>query len=229
MRRPIRSGHRGAAGLVAPNTLASYERGIALGCDLIEVDVQPTADGILVLLHDDVIEVAGERVRVDALSLAALREVGQARGVAIPTLDEALDLLRGRAVPLLDLKGVGFERELGEAVRRAGIARAIVCGRPLASLLATHAANPAIATSLTFDERQLDALTAADVAAIPTDAVTVEYRRLSAEVLGWLHAAGLTVIAWTVDDPALMRTLLDLGVDGITTNRPDVLAGVVGG
>lgn len=228
MRRPIRSGHRGAAGLVVANTLESYERGIALGCDLIEVDVQPTADGVLILLHDDVIEVAGERRRVDALSLAALREAGRTRGVAIPTLDEALDLLRGRAVPLLDIKGVGFEQALGEAVRRAGIEQAMVCGRPLASLLAVHAANSTIATSLTFSARQLDALTAADPATIPTDAVTVEYRRLSAELLDGLHAAGLTVLVWTVDDPAHMRAMLDLGVDGVTTNRPDLLASVAG-
>ena len=96
----------------------------------------------------------------------------------------------------------------------------------MASLLATHATNPAIATSLTYDARELAALTAADAPEIPTDAVTVDYRGLTAEALAWLHTAGLTVIVWTVDDPATMRALIALGVDGITTNRPDLLAAV---
>ena len=222
LRRPIRSGHRGAAGLAPANSLAGFRLALDLGCDLLEMDIQPAADGTIVLHHDEMMTVDGLAYPIAALTPAQLRALPGGAGLA--TLEEALALLDGRAAPLLDLKGVGFERRLAAVVRSAGVGRALVCGNPLSSLLATHAANPAIATSLTFDARALAALDAAAIAAIPTDAVTVDHRRLSAGLVARFHDAGLTVIAWTVDQPERMRALLDFGVDGITTNRPDLLA-----
>jgi glycerophosphoryl diester phosphodiesterase len=218
--RPIRSGHRGAAGLVAANTLASYAEAVRLGCDLVEVDVQPTADGVLILHHDREVLVEDVRRPIASLTLGELRAHA---AEDVPTLAEALALLRQRAVPLLDLKGIGFERQLGAEVRRAGVRRAIVCGNPLASLLATNQANPDIATSLTLDGRELAAIDPAAISAVPTHAVTVNYRRLTAALIGLFHDQGLTVIAWTVDEPAVMQDLVANGVDGITTNRPDLL------
>jgi glycerophosphoryl diester phosphodiesterase len=217
--RPIRSGHRGAAGLLPANTLPSYAEAVRLGCDVVEVDVQPTADGTLVLVHDNEILVGGVRRPVASLTLAELRAVNP----QLPTLAEALALVRDRAVPLLDLKGTGFEVQLGLAVRQAGVRRAIVCGRPLESLIATHRANPEVATSLTLDVRDLEAIDAAQIRALSTDAVTVNYRRLTPPLINQFHEAGITVFAWTVDDPASMLALVANGVDGITTNRPDLL------
>ncbi len=217
--RPIRSGHRGAAGLVVANTLRSYAEAVRLGCDLVEVDVQPTSDGTLVLLHDNTITIDGMSRPVAALSLAELQQAAP----DVPTLAQALALLGDQAIPLLDLKGAGFEAQLGAAVQQAGVHRAIVCGQPLSSLLATQRANPAVATSLTLDANALEGIDASTVAAIPTDAVTVNYVRLTAASVGLFHAQGITVIAWTVDDPATMRELVAIGVDGITTNRPDLL------
>ena len=224
--RPIRSGHRGAAGLVEANTLASYERAIALGCDLIEVDVQLTADGALVLFHDDEVVVHGRKQAIAHLTLAELRAIPLVAGGQVPTLAAALDCIGGRAIPLLDLKGVGFERDLAGVVRDAGVERAIVCGRPLASLLAIHDHNAAIATSLTFSARALRELDAAGVVAVPTDAVTVDYRTLTPGLLRRFQEQGISVIAWTVDEPATMRELIRWGIDGITTNRPDLLAAI---
>jgi glycerophosphoryl diester phosphodiesterase len=218
--RPIRSGHRGAAGLAPANTLASYAEAVRLGCDLVEVDVQSTADGELILLHDNDVLVDGLRRSVSALTLAELRQAAP----GAPTLAEALALLGDQAIPLLDLKGVGFEAQLAAAVEQAGLQRAIVCGRPLSSLLATHRRNGAIATSLTFDARELEGLRAAAIAELPTDAVTVNHRRLTAAVVDLFQAQGITVLAWTVDEPSTMQELVRMGVDGITTNRPDLLA-----
>jgi glycerophosphoryl diester phosphodiesterase len=217
--RPIRSGHRGAAGLLPANTLVSYAEAVRLGCDLVEMDVQPTADGTLVLRHDNDVLVDGVRRPVGSMTLAELRGMVP----ATPTLDEALTLLRGRAIPLLDLKGTGFEAQLGAAVREAGLRQAVVCGRPLESIIATNRANPAIATSLTFEGRDLEAFDEAQIRALPTDAVTVNYRPLTAAIIDRFHNEGITVFAWTVDDPSVMRALVANGVDGITTNRPDLL------
>jgi len=135
--RPIRSGHRGAAGLVVANTLRSYAEAVRLGCDLVEVDVQPTSDGTLVLLHDNTITIDGMSRPVAALSLAELQQAAP----DVPTLAQALALLGDQAIPLLDLKGAGFEAQLGAAVQQAGVHRAIVCGQPLSSLLATQRAK----------------------------------------------------------------------------------------
>jgi glycerophosphoryl diester phosphodiesterase len=206
--------------LAPANTLASYAEAIRLGCDLVEVDVQPTADGVLVLLHDNDIVIDSQRRPVAALTLPELRQAAP----NVPTLAEALALLGDRAIPLLDLKGVGFEAQLAAAVEQAGVLRAIVCGRPLSSLLATHDGYAAIATSLTFDTRELEGLHAAAIAELPTEAVTLNHRRLTAGLVDLLHAQGVSVLAWTVDETPRMQELAQIGVDGITTNRPDLLA-----
>ncbi|MCL4540815.1 MAG: glycerophosphodiester phosphodiesterase [Chloroflexi bacterium] len=227
LNRPWCSGHQGAGGLALPNTLDSFEHAVQRGCQLIETDVQQTADGELILLHDETIATGEKQCSVAELTATALRAIPTYEHV--PSLSAFLRLCHDRAIPLLDLKGAGFERVLAAAVWVSGIQRAIVCGGPLESLLAVHRDNEAVATSLTLDRNALRCL-AQDKSAItriPTDLVTVDHRELTEELVCSFHAAGIWVIAWTVDDPSTMRTLASWDVDGITTNRPDLFSWTV--
>ena len=222
--RPWCSGHQGAGGLALPNTLGSFEHAIQWGCQLIETDVQQTLDGELILLHDDAISLRGQRHSIASLPATTLRIIPGYEN--IPPLGAFLQLCQDRVIPMLDLKSSGFEHALATAARSSGVKRAIVCGGPLESLLAVHHDNEEFGTSLTLDRKTLQHLAQdkSAIARIPTHLVTVDHRGLTEELVCTFHTAGIWVIAWTVDHPSTMRTLANWGIDGITTNRPDLFS-----
>lgn len=115
---PLVVGHRGAAGLEAPNTVAGIERAVELGADGVSLDVRRTADGELVLFHDPVLDVStDDSGRVERTTIEELRDV-RVDGEPIPTLREGLSALEGSGVLLfLELKKVGYGERTLEVVR----------------------------------------------------------------------------------------------------------------
>src|SRR5213593_3287192 len=96
-KKVLRIGHRGAAGYAPENTLRSIEQAIALGCDLVEVDVRRTRDGDLVLLHDERVDrTTNGKGNVAEMTLKDLRTLDAGGGPRIPTLQEALHVADGR-------------------------------------------------------------------------------------------------------------------------------------
>lgn len=223
----IRVGHRGAAALAPENTLASIERALEVGVDMVELDVVPLADGSLVLAHDP-----------------------PADGAGLPTLDEALAFVRERDVDvLLDVKGPGYEAELAEAVRRHGwVERTLVSSCHAESVRLLGQLEPGLRRGLTYpfdrlgisSRRLLRPATRAGLAglraALPwriggllaradASVATLNHAVVSAAVVRSCHARGAQVLAWTVDDPALAARLAALGVDGIISDDPTVVPG----
>ena len=223
----IRVGHRGAAALAPENTLASIERALEVGVDMVELDVVPLADGSLVLAHDP-----------------------PADGAGLPTLDEALALVREREVDvLLDVKGPGYEAELAAAVRRHGwVERTLVSSCHAESVRLLGQLEPGLRRGLTYpfdrlgisSRRLLRPATRAGLAALraalprriggllaraDASVATLNHAVVSAAVVRSCHARGAQVLAWTVDDPALAARLAALGVDGIISDDPTVVPG----
>jgi glycerophosphoryl diester phosphodiesterase len=223
----IRIGHRGAAALAPENTLASIERAIEVGVDMVEVDVVPLADGTLVLAHDP--------------------PGGPGN---LPTLDEALALVADRGVEvMLDVKGPGYERALVEAVQRAGLVeRTLVSSCFPAAMRHVGQLEPALRRGLTYpfdrfgvsSRRLLRPATRAGLAALratlprrigrllaraDASVATLNYTVISAAVVRSCHAHGAQVLAWTVDDPAVAARLAAIGVDGIISDDPRIVPG----
>jgi glycerophosphoryl diester phosphodiesterase len=223
----IRIGHRGAAALAPENTLASIERALEVGVDMVELDVVPLADGSLVLAHDP-----------------------PADGAGLPTLDEALALVRERDVDvLLDVKGPGYEAELAAAVRRhEWVERTLVSSCHAESVRLLGQLEPGLRRGLTYpfdrlgisSRRLLRPATRAGLAALraalprriggllsraDASVATLNHAVVSAPVVRACHARGAQVLAWTVDHPALAARLEALGVDGIISDDPTVVPG----
>ena len=246
--RVWRIGHRGAAALAPENTLASLERAIAEGVDLVEFDVLALGDGTLVLAHsDDLWEVTrgAARGRVGTQTLAELRDVAP----ALPTLDEALEFLGSHAPGVglhLDLKWVGYEEGVVAALRRAGaVERALVSSFFPRSLRAVGTLEPRVrrAFSYPLDRHGVTrwrplapAILAAAFAvrrtlprrigrlldAAGATVATLQYLVVSRSVVERCHARGAAVFAWTVDDPRVLRALVAAGIDGVITNDPRI-------
>jgi len=109
----LRIGHRGAAGHAPENTLLSIQKAIEIGVDIVEVDVRRTRDGELVLLHDQrVNRTTNGRGHIGDLSFEEARRLDAGSGQAIPSLREALELVRGSVQLMIELKEPGIVPEV---------------------------------------------------------------------------------------------------------------------
>lgn len=228
VRPPLVIAHRGASAAEPPgNTLAAFRAAAALGADWVELDVRRCADGALVVHHDA--QLADGRPIVE---LAAAELPG-----TVPSLAAALDACAGMGVNV-EVKNAPGEPDWDETGRVADVVVRQLAGRDRSSLLVTSfdpgvvgrvgALDPDLPTGLLVHPGVgLD-----DVVAFAADcgcrAVNPWDPMVTAELVADAHRRGLAVNVWTVNDPDRMRALVDLGVDGIITDRPDVARQVVG-
>ena len=220
----LRVGHRGAGAFEPQNTLRSFDRALNGGVEMVEVDLRQTADGALVLAHDDDLHGEdGRRLLIAEASLADLREIDLGHGERIPTLEEALEFCRGRGAMMIDLKGEGFEADLVALLRRIDFTDVIIPGGSRLSRERIRALNPRLPLSLSLDRGWKDRIDDALFASLDTDAVTWQYPLLDEPTVSRLHKMGRWVFAWTVDDAEEMARLVSIGVDGIISNRTDLL------
>ncbi len=256
MARPLVIAHRGASAYAPENTLAAFRAALALGADMVELDVHLTADGRLAVIHDESIDrTCDGRGFICEMTLAEIQsfDAGIWRGPGfagerVPSLEEVLAFTRGRARVNVEVKG-GLERS------RRGASAAEVVGPLLAALDASGTRNEVLVSS--FDAPALRAIRAAapDLALGVLLEARVEgpagfrpdrlapYLALAREVgavslhpywrftgrrlVDAAHAAGLAVYPWTVNRERDLRRVVALGVDGVITNHPDRLVRVL--
>lgn len=232
-------GHRGDPSSAPENTLAGFRAAIDAGVDAVEFDVRLSSDRIPVVIHDpDVRRTTDGRGRVAALDAATLRtfdagaRYGAAfRGARVPFLDEALETLRGRALPLIEVKiRLGRDPEAGErivrVIRSAGAVDASVViaadGRAAAVLKAIEPRLlVAVLTVRRITLRRVRGLAVADGA-------DAHWRSLTAGGVARYARAGKFIMPWTVNDPHVAARLAAWGVDAIITDRPSVVERSVG-
>lgn len=221
---------------IAENTMAAFAAAHAAGAEFIETDCHLTADGEVVLFHDDTLErVAGDARAIAEISLCELEEIMAARG-GIATLAQALAALPDVRFNV-DVKAEGAAERAGAIVadaadrvlltsfsdrRRRRAVRAAVSagGRPATSpgrtTIALLIATTAVAPLRPLARRLLRGI---DALQIPERQGAV--RVLTPGLLRTAHAAGTEVHVWTVNEPDEMRRLVRSGVDGIVTDRAD--------
>jgi glycerophosphoryl diester phosphodiesterase len=242
VKRPLIFAHRGASKAAPENTLPAFEAAIRLGADGVELDVQYSSDGAMVIFHNATLEKTSDGTgRVTAHTLAALRALDAGSwfdpafaGTRILTLDETLDHLKGKLLINIELKVLealrsGLAADTVEAVRAHGMADQVVISsfNPFA-LRQAKQTGPEIECAL---------LLAHDLPGWMHWGVTRRYCRAdglhpdSAMVdeayLARAQKLVMPVRVWTVDDEADMRRLIALGVDAIITNVPDRLAALM--
>ena len=226
-------GHRGAPRELPANTLRGFERAVALGCDMVECDIRRTGCGTLVLAHDPhVTAVGGARYVIAEHRAETLGALDLGAGEGVPTLLALTEWAAGRCAVMADMKceGEGVEEAVVEALRSLARSAKLVPGAGEASRRRFRALDPDLPLSLSIDGMSPAAMTDVEfqrhLETAGTEAVTWQYPLLTPERIAALHAHGFKVFAWTVDDPAVMQRLAETGVDGIISNRADLLAGI---
>jgi glycerophosphoryl diester phosphodiesterase len=243
--------HRGASASAPEHTRAAYDLAIEQHADVLECDLQLTADDVLVCLHDTTVDrTTGGAVsgRVDEFTLDELRTMdfgswfgAEFAGARIVTFEEQLRCYRRvdpsvqfyaetkapaeyggrmepRLVELLDRLGMVPE---GEADPRRS--RVIVQSFDVASLDAVKGLAPSLPTAWLWVAAPAGFADGTVPRTVDVVATMSDGLRADPRLVRQIHRAGKEVHTWTVDDPAEMDALLAMGVDGIFTNRPDVL------
>lgn len=247
--------HRGGSLLAPENTLAAFDRAAALRADAIETDVRLTRDGVVVVFHDDdTARLLGVAGAIEARTLAELRHLDAGacftpdgvafpfrdQGLTVPTLAEALERYPGMRFNIdAKTEDPDLARALAGAVTAAGAQDRVCVGSFFdAQAERLGALLPGCARFLPQQAATCHVMSARaggsgegcptgyDLAGLPHR--LGELLVVDAAVVSYFHRLGIPVQVWTVDDEAEMRELLALGVDGIVTDRPDVLRVVLG-
>jgi len=227
--------HRGHARAAPENTLSAIRKAIESGADYAEIDVQQTADGVVVLLHDsDLKRVAGVASSIADVRFDELRttDVGSwfdssFANERVPTLAEVINLSRGRIKLNIELKFYGPERQLARDV-----ARLVREHEFESSCLITSFKHDALRDAKRHNPRLRTGLIVAfalgDVSRLEVEALSVRADFLSDNMLRAAHRRGMEVHVWTVNDAGEMIRLMERGVDNILSSDPDLAIRVRG-
>jgi len=226
--------HRGNSSVAPENTLPAFQSALDVKADLVELDYYHSADGVPVVIHDEILdrttnaeEVLGKpKLLIGGLPLVELRKLDTGSwfdekfaGAKLPLLSEALDLIQTRSVTLIERKA-GDARTLIRLLEEKKLLDNVVVQsfdwafvaecRKLAPQLAlgTLSGKPA-------NPEQIKA-----AAATGADIIVWDHQKISAGEIAQIHKLGKKAWAYTIDDPQRAKQLLSAGIDGIITNRP---------
>lgn len=215
--------HRGGAKLAPENTVAAFEKAIALGADAIELDIHLSSDGEIVVIHDDTLDrTFGQSGVVRQMTAAQLRAAG------VPMLRDVLKLSGVKWI--VEIKhphggrNEGIEEKLVQMLD-GDLDRYVVITFDQQSLRRLHQLQPDLATGFLYS-------TPHDAEEVKRDLgvryLGPNFRLVNRAFIDAAHDAGLKVNPWTVNEEKDLRAMLDLGCDAITTDRPDRLLQMLG-
>ncbi|MBU4216190.1 MAG: glycerophosphodiester phosphodiesterase [Cellulomonas sp.] len=236
-------GHRGSSWVAPQNTLASFEAACRAGADAIELDLQLTADGTVVVIHDDEVDATTNGSgRVGMLTAAELRELDAGSwfapafaGARVPLWHEVLELVqRHPQVGLLvELKGDWTTEQAVLALDpllAAGLGpRSIGQSFSRSTVAAVREAAPELRRGLLVEKPTDDLLDVCAELQVVTCNPGGSLIQADPGLVDRLHRAGLAVMVWTLDEDWMWREAVALGVDAIITDRSDRLAGWLAG
>jgi glycerophosphoryl diester phosphodiesterase len=236
---PLILAHRGASAYAPENTLAAFRLAAEMGAEGIELDGKLSRDGAVVVMHDATVDRTSDgEGRVSDLTLAELKQLDAGRtfdarfaGERIPTLDEVFDAIGDRLIVNVELtnyttRGDGLEdRVVDLIVRRGLLERAMVSSFNPASLRRVKHIAPQVVCGLLYAPGVREALRRM----VPRGSIRgleahhPHHSLIDARLIRYMRKRNLRVNTWTVNEADEMRRLIDLGVDAIMTDRPDVM------
>ena len=218
----LKIGHRGARAYEPENTLRSFKKALEIGVDAVELDVRKTKDNQLVVIHDaDVKRTTDGEGLVSELTLKEIKGFSAEKGEKIPTLQEALDFLGKKVKTLIELKEEGAEEKVLAAVREKGLQKNVIIVSFIEEALRkVRELDRNVETGLLYATHKNPVKAALDLKA---SYLLPLYRFTHTTNVQKAHENGLKVIVWTINKPEEVAEYVKKGVDGIASDKPDIL------
>ncbi|MBI3805264.1 MAG: glycerophosphodiester phosphodiesterase [Nitrospirae bacterium] len=226
--------HRGASGHAPENTLASFEKAMAMGADGIECDLRESREGELVVFHDPTIKrLTRQAGRVVDLSLSELKQLDigtwfapDFAGQTVVTAKELIAKIPPPFLLNLEIKAAAPQK-IVDLVRGTGMAdRVVVSSFDHTLLKKLRTLHPTLPIGYLIDREPLKKILQ-EARRLEAVSLHLPSKRMSPELIEQAHQAGFKVYVYTVNDPDQMRYFIEIGIDGLFTNYPDRLAGLL--
>jgi glycerophosphoryl diester phosphodiesterase len=216
-------GHRGARGIEPENTIRSFKKALELGVDYIECDVHLTKDGQIVLMHDHTVDrTTNGTGLVNSFTFDEIRKLDAGKGEKIPTLQELLDLVKGKVKLHIELKDENATEKTVRLVEKNGMVdQVFLTSGNTETLKKVKELNPSISMEHIFGEPPADAIERA--LSVGAKRVSCHISHLTKEFVQKAYKNGIQVIAWPPNTVEEAKKAVEYGVDLICTDRPDVV------
>nr|WP_293165598.1 glycerophosphodiester phosphodiesterase [Allomuricauda sp.] len=224
--KPLVIGHRGAMGHETENTLASVQKAMDLGVDMVEIDVFKIDSGEIVVFHDETVDrLANSGGNIEEYNIVQLRQLTLDGGHKIPMLQDVLKLMNNQVALNIELKGAGTADRVNHIVNyyieKEGWSpeNFVISSFKWDELKAMRAKNKDIKIAVLTSKDPLEAIEVAKE--LKAVAINPNYKTLTQENTAKIQAEGLKVYTWTVNEPEDIQKMTEFGVDGIITNYPE--------
>jgi glycerophosphoryl diester phosphodiesterase len=226
--------HRGSSAAAPENTMAAVEQAIKDGADWIEIDVQETADGEVVVFHDsDFMKLAGRDLKIWDATIDDLKEIDigswfdpKFKGERVPTLAKVLDQCKGKVGVNIELKYYGHDKQLEQRVVEIVEAHGMVPNVVIMSLK-LDAVEKMKSLRPDWKVGLLMSVSAGDLKNVDVDFLAVNAAFAKRAFIRSSHAMDREVYVWTVNDAPTMSTMIGRGVDSLITDRPALARSVL--
>ena len=218
----LKIGHRGARAYEPENTLLSFKKALELNVNAIEFDIRKTKDNEIIVIHDDKVDrTTNGKGLVNELTLKEIKELSTEKGEKIPTLEEALDFLNNKVKILIELKELGFENKVLDIIYKKGLEKNVIIISFLEEALRKiRELNNEIEIGLLYVKHKNPIKTALELKA---NYILPFYRFAHSNIIKKAHENGLKVIVWTINNKEEVLEYIKKGVDGIASDKPDIL------
>lgn len=219
-------GHRGAMGHETENTLASIQKALDLGVDMIEIDVFKIESGEIVVFHDERVErLSNGGGRIEEYNIVAIKQLILDGNHKIPQLQDVLKLIDNRAALNIELKGantadrVNFIIDYYSRERGWNVENFIISSFKWDELRKMRQLNDSVRIAILTEENPLKAIPVAKE--LEAEAINPDFKTLNTENVSEMHNAGFKIYTWTVNEAEDIQKMKNLGVDGIISNFPE--------
>lgn len=219
-------GHRGAMGHETENTLASVQKAMDLGVDMIEIDVFKIESGEIVVFHDKTVErLANGGGKIEEYNIVDLKSLTLDGNHKIPMLQEVLKLIDNKVRLNIELKGTDTADRVNfimdHYIENYGwtLDNFLISSFKWDELKKIRELNKETAIAVLTEKNPLDAIPMAKE--LNAEAINPYFKKLSSEIVDQIRNAGFKIYTWTVNEPNDIIQMKKMGVDGIVTNYPE--------
>lgn len=226
MKKPIIIGHRGAMGHETENTLASIQKAMDLGVDMIEIDVFKIKSGEIVVFHDETVDrLTNGPGKIEGYNFIDLRKLKVDGGHKIPMLQDVLKLIDNKVALNIELKGDKTADKVNHImnyyIEKHGWTpeNFIISSFKWDELRDMRKLNPNVKIAVLTEENPVEAIPVAKE--LNAVAINPYFKNLDLETANKIREAGLKIYVWTVNEDYDIDAMKRIGVDGIITNYPE--------